>query len=90
MRKKTAKLVIGKSYEIEWLDTFSLHGWWTDDDLKKKTKEMTYFQKSVGIFAHEDEHWIVIVIHENSGKEFARWGQPAWIPKGCIGKIRRI
>lgn len=84
------KLQIGKNYEIEWFDTFSFNGWYYDQDLETKTRDMNYLQRSVGIFAGEYHGWIIVVTHENPNKNFARWGHPDWIYKKCIKKIRKI
>lgn len=85
------KLIKGKRYEILWWDTFSFSGWWDDEGLAEKTKEMTYFLKSVGIFAGENKNWIILATHENPNhKDFNRWGHPDWIPKGCIKRIKKI
>lgn len=84
------KLKKGDKLEIYWLDTFSFNGWWADEDLLKKTKEMSYVQRSVGIFAGEDSSWIILSTHENPHKDFCKWGHPDWIPKGVIKKIRKI
>ena len=80
----------GGKYEVKWIDTFSFNGWWDDDELKKKTQEMSYLQVSVGIFAAEDKHWIVLATHENPHKSMAHWGHPDWIPKGCIKSVRKL
>ena len=84
------KLKIGGKYEIHWLDTFSFNGWWNDEELENKTKEMSYLQKSIGILAREDKDWLVIATHENPSKYFARWGHPDFIPRGCIKSIREL
>lgn len=81
---------VGNSYEIEWNDTFSFNGWWDDDELKEKSKEMSYFQRSVGIYAGEYFGWVVLVIHENPNNKFSRWGHPDFIPKKSIKKIKRL
>ena|SRR3990167_2615019 len=87
---KKGKLKIGSKYEIEWLDTFSFNGWWNDEELEKKTQKMNYLQRGVGILAKEDKDWIVLATHENPSKDFARWGHPDWIPRGCIRDIKKL
>ena len=82
------KLVKGKVYQIDWLDTFSFSGWYNEDELEEKTKDMTVFQRSVGMFAWENKDWIVITLTTNPNKEFCRWGAPTWIPKGVIKKLK--
>ena len=87
---KEQKLKIGDRYEINWLDTFSFNGWYTDKELEKKTEKMDYLQRSVGIFAGEYHGWIILCSHENPNDNFARWGHPDWIPKGVIKKIKKL
>ena len=84
------KLKVGKIYKIEWDDTFSFNGWYDDEGLKSKTKDMNYLQKSVGIFAGEYQGYIIIATHENPNKDFNGWGHPDWIPRGCIKKIKEL
>ena len=84
------KFKVGNSYEIEWYDTFSFNGWYDDKDLSKKTEQMNYLQRSVGIFAGEYHNWIVLATHENPNKDFCRWGHPDWIYKESIKKVTLI
>ena len=81
---------IGEKYEIKWLDTVSFNGWFYTEDLKKKCKEINYLQVSVGIFAGQDRNWVILVSTENTHEDFARWGHPNFIPKGCIKKIKKL
>ena len=81
---------IGEKYLIKWLDTFSYNGWWHDKELKRKAKEKNEFQESVGFFAGEYFGWIILVTHKNEDREFAPWGHPDFIPKGCIKKIKKL
>ena len=83
-------LKIGKKYHIQWVDTFSFNGWWEDEELKKRAKEMSYLQDSVGIFAGEYYGWIVLCTHENPNKAFSRWGHPDFLPKTSIKKIKEL
>lgn len=87
---KKSKLKIGGYYEIKWFDTFSFNGWYDDKELEKKTEKMNYLQKSVGIFAGQYHGWIILATHENPDKQFAQWGHPDWIPKGCIKSIKKL
>ena len=84
------KLIKGKMYQVEWLDTFSFNGWWNDDELREKSKRMNYLQVSAGIFAGEDKNWIILATHKNPDSEFNTWGHPDWIPKGTIKSIKRL
>ena len=84
------KMKIAERYEVKWIDTFSFNGWYDDGELKDKAKEMAYFQRSVGIFAGEYHGFIILAMHENPHNQFAKWGHPDWIPKGCIKSIKRI
>ena len=81
---------IGQKYLIQWVDTFSFNGWWDNDELKKKAKEMSYLQDSVGIYAGTYHGWIVLCTHENPNKGFTRWGHPDFIPQGCVKKIKKL
>jgi len=90
MKKEEKKLKIGGTYEIKWLDTFSFNGWYNDKELEEKTEKMNYLQKSVGILARKDKNWIILATHENPSKDFAQWGHPDWIPRGCILGIKRL
>ena len=84
------KMKVGEKYEIKWVDTFSFNGWFDDDELKGKAKEMAFFQTSVGIFAGEYYGFVVLAMHENPHKQFARWGHPDWVPKEVIRSIKRL
>lgn len=80
----------GDKLEIWWQDTFGFNGWWEEEDLDKKTKEMDFFIRSTGLFIKEDKGWILLAMHENPHNSFAPWGHVDWIPKGCIKKIKKV
>ena len=81
---------IGQKYLIQWLDTFSFNGWWEDAELRKKAKEMSHSQDSVGIFAGEYYGWVILCTHENPHEQFSRWGHPDFIPRKCIKRIKKL
>ena len=84
------KLVKGKVYEIDWLDTFGYSGWYDEEDLSEKAKSMTMFQRSVGMFAWGNKDWVVLALTTNPNRDFRRWGAPTWIPKKVIKSIKRL
>ena len=87
---KIENLKIGEEYKAVWEDTFSYVGWWGDDDLKKKSKEMSYYINTVGFFAGYYNGFVILCTSRNEQEGFFKWGAPKWIPAGCIKTIKKI
>ena len=84
------KLKIGQKYEIKWVDTFSYNGWYSNKELKEKSKEMYQFITSVGIFAGEYFGFIILANHRDLSRSDSYWGHPNWIPKTGVKKIKKL
>ena len=82
---------IGESYEIKWIDTFSYNGWYSEKELREKSKEATEFITAVGVFVGE-YHGFVILCSEYATEVLTNspYGHPNWIPRGCIKKIKKL
>jgi len=78
----------GNKYQITWIDTFGYNGWYEEDELIEKAKEMN--QESVGHYITEKYGFVIIAASYNKIPKFARWGAPMWIPRGCIKKIKLL
>lgn len=83
-------MVKGKKYSILWIDTFGQNGWYDEEMLESKAKEMQYYQESVGFYVGEWYGFVVVAAVRNPNENFAEWGHPEWIPKSCIKKTKEL
>lgn len=80
----------GKKYSVYWIDTFSYQGWWTEEDIKKKSKENAEYLETIGIYMGEYFGFIILASSKQNMDDFPEWGYPKWIPRGCVKKIKEI
>ena len=84
------KLKQGERYRIIWLDAFSCSGWYKEEDLIEKAKQNKELQETVVFYVNEGYGYLCFVSTKNPNEEFAQWGHPIWIPRGCIKKIIKV
>ena len=85
------KVKIGDYIEIKWIDTFSLNGWYSDKELQEKAKEAEEFLTAIGQFMGEYSGFVIICCeHATEILTNQVFGQPNFIPKGCIKKIKKL
>lgn len=77
-----------KIYLVEWIDTYSYSGWYTENEIDNLTRSDT--TKTLGFFVKETDFFIILAMSLESNKDFVPYGGIKWIPKGCIVKIRKI
>jgi hypothetical protein len=82
------KLQKNKIYLIEWIDTYSYGGWYTEDEIDELTRDET--TKTIGFFIKETDFFIILAMSLEGSKDFAPYGNIKWIPKGCIVNIKKI
>ena len=80
----------GKKYSIKWKDTFSYTGWWRDDEVKNKAKNMQNYIEDIGFYVGEFYGFTVLAGGLNKEEAFASHSCPIWIPTGCIKKIKEL
>ena len=86
------KFKIGKKYEVRWTDTFSYNGWYSGEEIKKKSEEAQEYINSTGYFVGEYYGFIILCSQyaPDTILTTSPFGHPNWIPKGCIKKIKTL
>ena len=83
------KLKKHQKYEIHWVDTYGYGGWYTEEEIDKKTDNHT--EKTVAWFVKETNDFIIVCMTLNDhSSDFSPYNNPKWIPKGFIKKIVRL
>jgi len=85
-KQKKIKLIKNVIYEIEWIDTFGYNGWFTEEEIDKKTEKVR--ESHIGYFIKETKDYIILAMGRDYNEEFAPYNSPKWIPKGFIRSIK--
>ena len=88
-KEKKIKLVKDKPYEVEWVDTFTYSGWYTEEEIEKRTNSSCNL--FIGYLVKETPDFIILAGgKETKNKDFAPYHTPSWIPKGYIKSIKKL
>lgn len=82
---------IGDIVYVEWVDTFSYNGWYSNDEISKKTEEGENLMISAGIFGGQKGSFIIVCgIYSPTVLSHSPFGHPNWIPKGAVKKLVKL
>jgi hypothetical protein len=85
---KKPNLKIGKKYVVVWKDTFSEAGWKDEDSIITSAKEGKDIE-SVGYYFGLENDFLIFTRDFHKEDDEA-WGDPNFIPVGCIKKIKLV
>ncbi len=89
-KTKKVKLIKNAPYEIEWVDTFTYNGWFTEKEIDEKVNNSSVCL-SIGYFIKEKNGFIILAGGREIGSDdFLPYNTPKFIPIGYIKSIRRL
>jgi hypothetical protein len=84
------KLIKGKVYFVQWIDTFSTHGWIDVEDMKKNCKKNKEWINTVGFYIGQFHGYEVFSPQFTPNEDMLNWSGMIAIPIGVIKKVERL
>ena len=82
------KLIKNKIYKVTWIDTYSYHGWQSQETINERTVDL--YINSVGFLIKETKLYIILALSYDSDPEFHPYAHCIWIPKGTVSKVIKL
>lgn len=85
----TKKIIRGKRYIFEWVDTYNFLGWHHEDEINDKSIDRKSFQETLGFYVKSLKEWHIVAMHYNPNSElgFPEWGNICYIPRSAVKKV---
>lgn len=84
------KLIKGKIYLINWVDTFSIIGWKEKHEVEELCKENKEWIHTVGFYMGQMHGYEVFSAQFTSNEKMKPWSSQICIPKTVIKRIERL
>ena len=89
-RQIKMKLIKGKLYLINWVDTFQLLGWKDEDDIHEACLKNKEWVKTVGYYVGQCECYQIFSAQHTENTEMCSWSGITAIPVGVIKRIKLL